>query len=210
MEYQTNSRNDQNALLHLQNSVAKSIEAQTDFYRTQSGVVIELARTFAQTFEKGGKLLICGNGGSAADAQHMAAEMVSRMLHERKIHLPAIALTTDTSNITAIANDYSYDQIFEFQVKALGRPGDVLLGISTSGNSKNVIKAVDAAKDAGLYTVSLTGGSGGKLREMTHLNLNVRLGTNASMIQETHITIEHLLVDLMDRFFLSDQYIVKR
>ena len=191
-------------------TVEMSIRAKQDFYKTQSESVVAVAQLFAQTFQYGGKVLIFGNGGSAADAQHMAAEMVGRMLHERKIHLPAIALTTDTSNLTAIANDYSYDDIFSFQVKALGRRGDVAVGISTSGNSKNVIKAIETAKDQGLRTVSFTGGTGGRLREITDINLNVGQGKNPSMIQETHITVVHLVVDLMDRFFLPDSYVVRK
>ncbi len=188
-------------------TVAESIAAKKDFYATQSEKVIKLAQKMAEVYQAGNKVLIFGNGGSASDAQHMAAEMVGRMLHERNVHLPAIALTTDTSNITAIANDYSYDDIFLFQVKALGRKGDLALGLSTSGNSKNVLSAMQAAKDQGMYTASFTGGSGGKLREICDLNLNVALGKNASMIQETHITLVHLAVDLMDRFFLPKDWI---
>jgi len=116
--------------------------------------------------------------------------------------LPALALTTDTSNITAIANDYSYDAIFEKQVQGLGNKVDVLLAISTSGNSKNVIKAVEAAKAKGIATISVTGGSGGALKSLCDLNLNVELGKNSSRIQETHIFIFHSIVDVMDRFFL--------
>jgi D-sedoheptulose 7-phosphate isomerase len=115
-----------------------------------------------------------------------------------------MALTTDTSNLTAIANDYSYDVVFEKQVQGLGRTGDVLLGISTSGNSKNVIKAAEAARVKGMKVISMTGGTGGKLREISDVNLNVELGKNSSRIQETHIFIVHSLVDLMDRFFLKE------
>lgn len=191
-------------------SIAASIAAKQEFYRTSTEALIQVAQLFGETFQRGGKVLIFGNGGSASDAQHMAAEMVGRMLHERKIHLPAIALTTDTSNITAIANDYSYDDIFDFQLKAMGRPGDVALGISTSGNSRNVLKAVDSAKKIGMKTVSFTGATGGRLREVSDINLNVGLGKHASMIQETHITIIHLVVDLMDRYFLPADYVVKK
>lgn len=195
---------------HIQETIDQSIAAKREFYAQSTEKLIEVARLFADTFRRGGKVLIFGNGGSAADAQHMAAEMVGRMLLERKIHLPAIALTTDTSNLTAIANDYTYDDIFDFQVKALGRSGDLALGISTSGNSKNVIKAIESAKKAGMKTVSFTGGSGGRLKELTDINLNVSLAKNASMTQETHITIIHLVVDLMDRFLLPDEYVVKK
>ena len=161
----------------------------------------------AKTFKNGGKILIFGNGGSAADAQHMAAEMVGRMLMERKIPLPAIALSTDTSALTAIGNDYSYEQVFQMQLEALGRSGDLAIAISTSGNSKNVVLAVESARKKGMKVISLTGGSGGKLRELSDISLNVNLGKHASMIQETHITVIHLLVDLMDRYFLGDEYV---
>jgi phosphoheptose isomerase len=128
--------------------------------------------------------------------------MVGRMLIERN-PLPALALTTDTSNLTAIANDYSFDVIFEKQVQGLGQPGDVLLAISTSGNSKNVIRAVEAARLKKIKVVSMTGGTGGTLRELSDVNLNVAGGKNSSRVQETHIFIIHSLVDLMDRFFLK-------
>ena len=194
----------------IKNTTEESLKAKAEFYRTHTDKVITVAKLMAETFVNGGKVLIFGNGGSAADAQHMAAEMVGRMLHERKLHLPPIALTTDSSNLTAIANDYTYDDIFDFQVKALGRRGDLAIGISTSGNSKNVIKAIESAKRIGMKTVSFTGGKGGRLREMTDHNLNVELGRHASMIQETHITVVHLLVDLMDRFFLPADYVTLR
>jgi D-sedoheptulose 7-phosphate isomerase len=132
----------------------------------------------------------------------MAAEMIGRMLIDRH-PLPAMALTTDTSNLTAIANDYSFDVIFEKQVQGLGQKGDVLLAISTSGNSKNVLLAAAAAKHKGMKVVSMTGGTGGKLKDQSDLNLNVELGTNSSRIQETHIFIVHSLVDVMDRYFLN-------
>ena len=190
--------------------VQSSIQAKQDFYKSQSLKVIEVAKLFSDTFQSGGKVLIFGNGGSAADAQHMAAEMVGRMLCERKIHLPALALTTDSSNLTAIANDYSYDDIFDFQVKAMGRTGDVALGISTSANSKNVVRAIESARKMGMKTVTFTGGTGGRLREMSDINLNVSLGKNSSMIQETHITVIHLIVDIMDKYFLPDSYVVRK
>lgn len=179
----------------------ESLAAKKAFIENNIEKIIKACEMIAGGIKQGHKLLICGNGGSAADAQHMAAEMIGRMLIERN-PLPALALTTDTSNITAIANDYSYEAIFEKQVQGLGQKGDVLLAISTSGNSKNVIKAVEAAKVKGMTTISLTGGSGGKLKELCDLNLNVELGKNSSRIQETHIFVVHSLVDVMDRFFL--------
>lgn len=179
----------------------ESLTAKKAFVEQNIEKIIKACELISGGIKNGHKLLICGNGGSAADAQHMAAEMVGRMLIERN-PLPALALTTDTSNITAIANDYSYEAIFEKQVQGLGQKGDVLLAISTSGNSKNVIKAVEAAKAKGMVTISVTGGSGGVLKDLCDLNLNVELGKNSSRIQETHIFIVHSLVDVMDRYFL--------
>ncbi len=194
---------------HIQQVTEKSIRAKQAFWSENTEKAITVAELMASTFARGGKMLICGNGGSAADAQHMAAEMVGRLLLERRRALPAIALTTDTSNITAIANDYSYEDIFRLQVNALANSGDILVAISTSGNSKNVVKAVDEAKQRGCVVVSFTGGAGGKLKELSDYNFNVALGDNSCVIQETHITLIHLLVDVMDRFYLSAEYIIK-
>ncbi len=163
----------------------------------------EVAQALGECIRKGGKLLILGNGGSAADAQHMAAEMVGRMMIERR-PLPALALTTDTSNLTAIGNDYGYDVVFVKQVEALAKPGDLILAISTSGNSKNVVLAVEKAKQLGCKVVSLTGGTGGKLKALSDVSLNVSEGKNSSRIQETHIFAIHSIVDLLDRFFLNE------
>jgi D-sedoheptulose 7-phosphate isomerase len=195
---------------YITETITASQRARDEFYKTHTDSLIDASKLMAHTVTNGGKILIFGNGGSAADAQHLAAEMVGRMLCERKIHLPAMALTTDSSNLTAIANDYSYDDVFDFQLKAFGRPGDLAIAISTSGNSKNVLKAVESAKKTGMKVISFTGGSGGKLKDLSDISLNVALGKNASMIQETHITIVHLLVDLMDRFFLPENYVVRK
>ena len=206
---QTHSDNDNNGgpLALVKKTVEDSSKARDYFWTTHSQTVVDAAQLMGKTVLAGGKILLFGNGGSAADAQHMAAEMVGRMLVERKKPVPAIALTTDTSALTAIGNDYSYDEIFSIQLRALGRPGDLAIGISTSGNSKNVIQAIEAAKAAGLKTLSFTGKTGGRLKQISDFNLNVELGYNSSMIQETHITIVHLLVDLMDRFYLNSDYV---
>jgi D-sedoheptulose 7-phosphate isomerase len=148
---------------------------------------------------QGGKILIFGNGGSAADAQHMAAEFVNRFLINRK-PLAAIALTTDTSTITAIGNDFSFDEIFSKQVQALGKPEDIALGISTSGSSVNVIKGIEAAKEIGMRTAVLTGGiagTGGELGGMADLVLNVPTAKTAN-IQEVHLFLEHLLCEMVE------------
>lgn len=194
-------------LEHLKQIITSSIEAKHEFYKANAELVVSVAQTLGKTILQGGKILIFGNGGSAADAQHMAAEMVGRMLVSRKKPLPALALSTDTSCLTAIANDFSYEDVFLFQVQALGRRGDVAIAISTSGNSKNVLRAAEYCRSHGIYLVSFTGGTGGKLKGLSDVNLNVALGKNSSMIQETHISIVHGIVDLMDRFFLNEDYV---
>jgi D-sedoheptulose 7-phosphate isomerase len=157
-----------------------------------------------ETFRSGGKLLLCGNGGSAADCQHMAAEFVSRLTKEfERPGLPAIALTTDTSFLTAFANDCGFEGIFERQVQALGKPADVLLGISTSGNSPNVIRAVEAARAADMRTIVLTG-SGGRLVRLAHVAISVP-STNTQYIQEAHLAIEHILCELVEHALFREQ-----
>lgn len=191
-----------NSREYILSTFEESLQAKKKFLDHNVDEILKACEIIATSIKAGHKLMICGNGGSAADAQHMAAEMIGRMLVERN-PLPALALTTDTSNITAIANDYSYDVIFEKQVQGLGRKGDVLLAISTSGNSKNVIRATEAARKIGIQVISVTGGSGGQLKSLSDLNLNVELGKNSSRIQETHIFIFHSLVDVMDRYYLK-------
>ncbi len=149
-----------------------------------------------QTIQNGGKVLLCGNGGSAADSQHIAAEIVGRFKKERK-GLPAIALTTDTSILTSVGNDYGYDYIFSRQVEALCRPEDVLIGITTSGNSANVVRAVEAANDMGATTIGLTGGTGGKLNDLCKHNIVVPSNVTAR-IQEAHIFIGHCLCEILE------------
>ena len=152
-------------------------------------------------FKNGNKLLLCGNGGSAADCQHIAAEFVNRFQIERR-PLPALALTTDTSVITSIGNDYSFEDIFLKQVQAFGKKGDVALGISTSGNSPNVIKAVQEAKKLGLFTIGFSGGKG-KLKDLCDAPFCVASDTTAR-IQEVHILLAHILCDLTERILFND------
>ena len=161
------------------------------------------AEKLVDCIRSGHKLLLCGNGGSAADAQHVAAEFTGRFLIERK-PLPAIALTTDTSALTAIANDYGFDSIFERQIRALAAPGDVLLAISTSGNSGNVISAMKAMREIGGESIALTGRDGGKMKGVADLNLIVP-SNETPRIQEMHVVIEHILCDAVDRSFASDK-----
>lgn len=152
----------------------------------------------------GGKVMACGNGGSAADAQHFAAELIGRFERERQ-ELAAIALTTDSSILTAIGNDYSYDEIFSKQVRGLGKKGDILLGISTSGNSKNVVKAIEAAKKMGIKIIALTGNGGGKIASLLDAD-DIHLcapSTRTARIQETHLVLLHALCDGVDHLLLD-------
>lgn len=163
------------------------------------------ARAMAECLKSGGKILSCGNGGSAADAQHFAAELVGRFERERE-ELAAIALTTDSSIMTAIANDYSFDEIFAKQVRALGKPGDILFAISTSGNSKNVVAAIEAAHKKGLRIIGMTGRSGGKIGAMTRTQdvlLNVDAPATAR-IQEVHLLTLHCLCDAIDQLLFGE------
>jgi D-sedoheptulose 7-phosphate isomerase len=144
----------------------------------------------------GGKILIMGNGGSAADSQHIAAEIVGRFKKERK-GMPAIALTTDTSILTSVGNDYGYDYIFARQIEALCRPEDLVIGITTSGNSANVVRAMEAAKEIGATTVGLTGGTGGKLTALCDYNLIMPSNVTAR-IQEAHIFVGHCLCEILE------------
>ncbi len=148
------------------------------------------------TLQLGGKLLACGNGGSAADAQHFAAELTGRYQADRRGY-PAIALTTDTSALTSISNDYGYDLVFRRQLEALGRQGDLLIAISTSGESRNVIKAVELARERGIYSVGLLGKDGGKLRSLVDLPLVVH-ASHTARIQEAHILILHILCEALE------------
>ncbi len=160
--------------------------------------MLDAARLIADCMRAGGKLLLCGNGGSAADCQHVAAEFVSRLSPDfERPALPAIALTTDGSFLTAYANDYSFEGVFERQVRALGKRGDLLIGISTSGSSRNVIRAVQAAGEMGLRTVVLTG-EGGVLASMADVALAAPSG-NLQYIQEAHLAMEHAVVDLVEQ-----------
>jgi D-sedoheptulose 7-phosphate isomerase len=168
------------------------------FLSEQTDALVRAIELVASALAAGGKVLLFGNGGSAADAQHIAAELVGRFIGERK-PIPAIALTTDTSALTAIANDYGYDEVFARQVRALGRPGDVAIGISSCGNSPSVILAVDAARAAGLTTIGLTGGNGGKLANAVDVCLRVSASTLSCRIQETHILIGHVICELVER-----------
>jgi D-sedoheptulose 7-phosphate isomerase len=161
------------------------------------------ARAVADSIKAGGKLMLCGNGGSAADAQHIAAEMTVKMKRVRA-PLPAIALTTNTSLLTAQANDLGFDTVFSRQIESLGREGDVLIAISTSGNSPNILKAAQAAGDMGIKVVGLTGGSGGKLAPMSDIVVAVP-SDDVPRIQEVHIAIGHLICEFAESTFFQDR-----
>lgn len=167
--------------------------AADDVLQTQ---IANAAERIVSALRAGGKVLLAGNGGSAADAQHIAGEFVSRFYYDRP-GLPAIALTTDTSILTAIGNDYGYERLFERQVQALGRAGDVFVGISTSGNSPNVVAALRQAKDMGLYTIGFAGARGGKMLELCDLVLRIP-SPETPKIQEGHITVGHIICGLVE------------
>lgn len=168
---------------------------------TQGPIMQAMIDCIWESMQQGGKLLMCGNGGSAADAQHLVTECMVRLEAERD-PLPAIALTTDTSLLTAAGNDHGFETIFARQVAGLGRPGDVLLALSTSGNSPNVVRAVEAAHRRGLHTLGLLGKDGGRLKEMVHIALVVP-SSNTQRIQEVHITVGHILCGALERRMLS-------
>jgi D-sedoheptulose 7-phosphate isomerase len=185
------------------NTLNESIAVKDSSIRKNTDELIHVATMMAECLTSGHKILIFGNGGSAADAQHIAAEFVNRFQIERP-PLAAIALTTDSSILTSIGNDYHFDEIFYKQVAALGNPGDMAWGISTSGNSKNVVKALTCAKEKGLITLGMCG-KGGLISEIADLLLTVDSPVTAR-IQETHITMGHILCDLTDRILFPDKF----
>lgn len=162
----------------------------------QMDVIQIMAERCKEALKAGNKVLFCGNGGSAADAQHLAAELIGRFQKERR-SLASIALTTDTSILTAVANDYGYDEVFARQVEGLGRSGDVLIGISTSGNSANVVKAALKARDTGMHTIAFTGEGGGKLKDICDITFAVPSKVTAR-IQEMHIMVGHIICELVE------------
>ncbi len=181
-------------------NLMQSILAKEAFAKEAADDILLVTDWMVEVLSKGGKLLLFGNGGSAADAQHLAAEFVNRFLINRR-PLPALALTTDTSVLTSIGNDFSFEQIFSKQIEAFGKPEDLALGISTSGNSPNVIKAMQAARAIGMKTVGLTGGiarPGGDLAAHCDLVLNVPSDATPH-IQEAHLWVEHLLCEIVEK-----------
>jgi len=182
---------------------AASVRTKETFLAEQAADLERAIDLVAETFAAGHKVLLFGNGGSAADAQHIAAEWTGRFIRERR-PLAALALTTDTSALTAIANDYGYEEVFARQLRALGAPGDVAIAISTSGKSPNVLRAVQVARDLGMRIIGLTGGDGGALAGLVDVSLRVSASTLSPRIQETHILIGHVICELVDRRLFGD------
>lgn len=174
----------------------ESADVKRQFVRKHADMIVQVAQLIGRAFHEGHKVLLFGNGGSATDASHIAAEFVGRY-HRDRAPLPALALATDMSAITCIANDYGYDQVFARQILAHGRKGDVAIGISTSGNSPNVLKGVAAARESGLVTIAWTGGTGGKLASMVDYAFIVPSSVTAR-IQESHATLGHVLCELIE------------
>ena len=193
-----------NLLARIEQQFKDSIDTKQASIELLSPLVLSAVELMFNSINQGGKILACGNGGSAADAQHFAAELVGRFERERQ-ELGAIALTTDSSILTAIGNDYGYDEVFSKQVRALGKPQDVLLAISTSGNSKNVILAIEAAKKIGMGIIAFTGRGGGQIKNLVgQPNIHLCVPSDrTARIQETHLLLLHCLCDGIDHLILD-------
>jgi D-sedoheptulose 7-phosphate isomerase len=187
----------------IQKRFKESAEIKNRFLKENLSRLLDVIKMISHCFEAGNKLFFFGNGGSAADAQHLAAEFVNRYIMDRP-PLPAIALTTDTSILTSVSNDFSFSEVFAKQLKALGREGDVAVGISTSGTSPNIIKAFEVAKEMGMKTIALTGNDGGALTKIADFSLIVP-SASTPRIQEVHILIGHILCELVEHYlFLNN------
>ncbi|MBU3621413.1 phosphoheptose isomerase [Polynucleobacter sp. CS-Odin-A6] len=185
---------------HFLDSIAVKQEAEKMLPQQVARAIVAMT----ECLRTGGKIMACGNGGSAADAQHFAAELIGRFERERQ-ELAAIALTTDTSILTAVGNDYSYDEVFTKQVRGLGKKGDILIGISTSGNSKNIVRAIEVAKTMGIKIIALTGNGGGKIASLLDADdIHLCVPSNrTARIQETHLVLLHALCDGVDHLLLD-------
>jgi D-sedoheptulose 7-phosphate isomerase len=184
--------------------VAESLRVKSSFFVENKDRIVQTAERMADGLRNGKKVLLFGNGGSAADAQHLAAELVGRFGPDRS-PLAGISLSTDTSILTALGNDYGFEKVFSRQVEALGNPGDIVVAISTSGNSPNVLAAIDAARSKGLFTVGFTGETGGKMKDGVDVLFRVP-SRNTPRIQETHLLLGHILCDLVDRELFPEIY----
>lgn len=188
----------------IEHFVSESVRVKTEFFHTNAALVAETAARMAAAFRDGRKVLLFGNGGSAADAQHIAAEFVGRFIPDR-IPLPAISLATDTSALTALGNDYGYNAVFSRQLQALGNPGDIAIGISTSGNSPSVVEALEVARTKGLVTIGFTGQGGGKMNGKADVLFCVPTRVTPR-VQETHIILGHIICELIDRELFPEAY----
>lgn len=188
----------------IKNIIQSSIDVKTKILKDDElmQTVNDCVNVIVSAFEKGNKVLFCGNGGSAADAQHLAAEFSGRFYTDRDA-LPAEALHCNTSYITAVANDYSYDVIYSRLVKGIGNEGDVLVGLSTSGNSKNIVKAFEIAKEKKMVTIAFTGESGGKLKKLSDFLINVP-SEDTPRIQESHIMLGHIICQFVEEIYFED------
>jgi phosphoheptose isomerase len=187
------------ALAYIRRYLESSAEVKRRTAEQCGGAIVRAVEVVTEAYRAGGKVLLCGNGGSAADCQHLAAELVSALNHDRpRPALAAIALTTDTSFLTANANDFGFEHVFERQVEALGRRGDVLIGITTSGNSANVLRALTLARGTGMRTIVLTGSGGGKAAALAEVAVRVP-SDGTQHIQEAHIAVGHLICELVER-----------
>lgn len=186
----------------IRTQLTESAAVQSRTAESCSETILAAARLIARSLAQGGKTMLCGNGGSAADCQHIAAELVGRMNGWERPALAALALTTDTSALTALGNDFGYEMVFQRQVEALARPGDVLVAISTSGRSQNVLRAVAEATRLGVSTVALTGEGGGPLADLVDIGIRVP-SSDSQRIQEAHIAIGHVICHLVERLLVD-------
>ena len=183
----------------IEQSLKESAQTKLDILDTCKNEIEEAIEALAESVKNGGKIMLCGNGGSAADSQHLATEFMIRLSHDlNRPAIAAIALTTDSSNLTAGGNDIGFENVFARNVEGLGREGDVLIAISTSGNSGNVIKAVEKARETGIVTIGFLGGSGGKLKDAVDIAVVIP-SENVQRIQEGHITVGHILCEATER-----------
>ena len=189
---------------YIKNQIKLSYETKEDIYNSDALLdkIQSVAKQCVKLYKTSNKTILAGNGGSAADAQHIAAELVGRYGFDRP-SLPSLALTTDTSNLTAIGNDYGYDKVFSRQLEGMGQKGDLFIGISTSGNSQNIINAFNVAKDKEILTVALTGKDGGEMARMADISLVVP-SDSTPRIQESHILIGHILCDIIEKEIFAD------
>ncbi|DAB30503.1 MAG TPA: phosphoheptose isomerase [Sulfurimonas sp. UBA12504] len=189
---------------YIKDQIKKSYETKQDIYNNDALIdtIVEVAKECVKLYRGLNKTILAGNGGSAADAQHIAAELVGRYGFDRP-SIPSLALTTDTSNLTAIGNDYGYDKVFSRQLEGMGQRGDIFIGISTSGNSVNIINAFESAKAKGIMTIALVGKDGGMMAKMADIAIVVP-SNSTPRIQESHILIGHILCDIIEKEIFAD------